>query len=205
MLVLDYQSRHALAAQVIVVCAALLVGAVAYNFARAPGSRTGDTQRRSPVATASMLAFFGVLTLVLKTRYGALPPPGDLLDSVLVTTGLALVMLGTAVNLLGRISLGHNWANEATLYVEQTLVTSGVYRLVRHPLYASLLWFGVGASLIHANPLALALMLGVFQPAMRWRATLEEEMLGARFPEYARYQARVGMFWPRLAGGESDE
>ncbi len=102
------------------------------------------------------------------------------------------------VRVSGRLRLGHNWADQVTVYREQTLVQTGVYGLVRHPLYASLIWMFVGGSLIFRNLAALAATLAVFVPAMAIRARQEEALLAMRFPEHEAYRRRVGMLWPRL-------
>ena len=104
-------------------------------------------------------------------------------------------MFGCAVNILGRVQLGGNWANQATIYQKQKLVTAGVYGWVRHPLYASLIWMFFGASVVYANWFAFVLNSAIFVPFMVYRAGLEEAMLAAEFPDYGDYRRRVGMFF----------
>ena len=41
--------------------------------------------------------------------------------------------------------------------------------------------------------------LGVFLPAMAYRARQEETALAAEFPAYAEYRRRTGMFFPKLS------
>jgi protein-S-isoprenylcysteine O-methyltransferase Ste14 len=40
---------------------------------------------------------------------------------------------------LGRVHLGHNWSVPQTLRKDHELVTSGPYRLVRHPIYTGIM------------------------------------------------------------------
>ncbi|MBI5830974.1 MAG: hypothetical protein HZB16_01515 [Armatimonadetes bacterium] len=183
--------------RVIALCATAILGAVAANFALTSQPAAVRRERRSLVATGTMIGFFAALTWLVSHRVGVLVPGSASVAVAITTAGLALVVCGTVVNLLGRLALGRNWANQATVYEHQTLVRSGVYHWLRHPLYASLIWLSVGVSVAWWNVAALAATLLVFLPAMRHRAALEEALLAERFPEYADYRAVTGCFWPR--------
>jgi protein-S-isoprenylcysteine O-methyltransferase Ste14 len=75
------------------------------------------------------------------------------------------------------------------------LVTAGIYRWVRHPLYASLMCLSAGWGLWWASwpTLGMGLVLTVF---LRMKAGREERWLAERFPEYPQYAARVRRFIP---------
>jgi len=72
----------------------------------------------------------------------------------------------------------------------QTVVTTGPYRYVRHPMYAAALVFLVGTSLLLGSwaGVLVALLLVV---AIALRAVQEERTLRAELPGYAAYLARV--------------
>jgi protein-S-isoprenylcysteine O-methyltransferase Ste14 len=148
-----------------------------------------------PVATFTMVLFFVGYYLLIRFRVGSIDVR-DGLALALAIVGLPLVVIGAAVNLLGRKQLGSNWADQATLYANQSLVTTGLFGYVRHPLYASLIWMFIGAGLSYHNVVALLATFVVFVPAMIWRANLEEKMLALRFPEYAEYQKHAGRLIP---------
>ena len=78
------------------------------------------------------------------------------------------------------------------------LVTSGAYRLVRHPLYLGELVAAVGALLPVLGPLPI-LVFGIFCLCQVTRAVLEERTLAAAFPEYVDYRRRTPALvpWPR--------
>jgi protein-S-isoprenylcysteine O-methyltransferase Ste14 len=190
--------RHDPLSLLVATCIVVVLTAVAVNFLLAAGGRPGAV-RRSPVATATMIGFFVAEWWLIHAHIGRMPLPGlGGAANLLALLGAALVLLGTIVNIAGRVQLRENWADQATVYADQQLVTGGVYRLVRHPLYASLIWMGIGAALVYGNAAALAAVLLVFVPMMRYRAHLEEVALLARFPAYAGYQARVGRLIPRF-------
>lgn len=179
--------------------AAVVVSAVLFNFVVARLERHPVERRRpSLVATGSMTLFFIGFWSLLRFRVGALAVAEPWLRVLLPGLGVAVIVSGATVNILGRIRFGANWANQATVYMTQTLVTDGVFGLIRHPLYASLVWMFLGACLEFANPVAALAVLLVFVPMMIHRARLEERLLEERFPEYAAYRQRVGMLFPRV-------
>jgi protein-S-isoprenylcysteine O-methyltransferase Ste14 len=116
---------------------------------------------------------------------------------VMILLGLAAIALGCIVNIKGRMNLGGNWANQIRIYKDQTLVTHGVYKIVRHPLYASLIWMFYGACLVYQNGAAFAANTLIFIPFMYYRAKQEEAMLCKRFINYETYRQKTGMFFPK--------
>lgn len=185
-----------IASLIVTACAAVVLLAVLLN--NLLGGGTVQHQRRSPVATWSMLLFAAGYYLLIRFHVGMIAFPVYNMQLALTIVGLLLVVGGTAVNILGRLALGHNWANQVTIYEEQSLVTTGVYTLVRHPLYASLIWMFTGGALIYLNWAALLANFILFIPMMIYRARLEEAALAERFPEYTEYQQRVGMLFPKM-------
>ncbi|HEX2951089.1 MAG TPA: isoprenylcysteine carboxylmethyltransferase family protein [Armatimonadota bacterium] len=185
-------------------CATILFAAIFINFMEARHAGEVARERRSFVATGSMMLFCLAFYLIIHSRAGVLHLP-VFWHALLMGFGAVLLIIGTLTNILGRLSLGMNWANQATLYHEQTIVTSGVFRLVRHPLYASLIWIFFAVSVIYQSWPALLANVGVFLPMMYYRAHLEEGLLLQRFPEYAQFRRSVGAFFPRLIGGRRHE
>lgn len=77
------------------------------------------------------------------------------------------------------------------------MVDTGVYALVRHPLYSSQLFAAAGwavFSLSLSHLLVTALALAFFN----YKASKEEAWLTERHPEYRDYAAKVGKFAPGL-------
>lgn len=76
------------------------------------------------------------------------------------------------------------------------LVQTGVYAWVRHPLYSSQLFAGLGWA---AFNLSLSHLMGLIVAYLffHYKASKEEGWLLERHPEYAEYARRVGKFLPR--------
>jgi protein-S-isoprenylcysteine O-methyltransferase Ste14 len=72
----------------------------------------------------------------------------------------------------------------------QRIVTTGPYRIVRHPMYASALLFLLGTPLLLGSAWG-TLMLPIGALGFGWRIGGEERTLRAAFPDYAGYAARV--------------
>jgi protein-S-isoprenylcysteine O-methyltransferase Ste14 len=108
-----------------------------------------------------------------------------------------IIIVGCIINILGRFRLGGNWANQVKIYKDQTLVTKAVYGIVRHPLYASLIWMFYGASLVYLNYAAFLANSLLFIPFMYYRAKQEETLLAKEFKGYNKYRENVGMFFPK--------
>lgn len=84
----------------------------------------------------------------------------------------------------------------------RSLVTSGPYRLARHPIYACYLLQYVGLWLAHWG-LMLGLILLIWSAITAVRIYFEESVLQAEFPQYRQYQESVGLFAPRLRRSSS--
>ncbi|OGH12084.1 MAG: hypothetical protein A2857_03100 [Candidatus Levybacteria bacterium RIFCSPHIGHO2_01_FULL_36_15] len=64
--------------------------------------------------------------------------------------GLILVVLGCGEAIIGRKILGTNWTESYEYQVkkEQQLVTEGVYKYIRHPIYGGLMIATTGAFIV---------------------------------------------------------
>jgi protein-S-isoprenylcysteine O-methyltransferase Ste14 len=193
------QPPLAIAVDVVVyACVLLIAFAVIADF-RSYYRQDRDVVRseRSRVETGSMTAFFVVYYLVVRFQLLALPVGGTT-RLLMVVTGLVLMVAGAVMNVLGRVYLKSNWANQIKIYEGHWLVTEGPFAVVRHPLYASLIWMFLGGALVYASVAALVLTLAVFVPMMYARAKKEDALLEEAFAEkFVAYRRRTGMLFPR--------
>ena len=149
---------------------------------------------KSIVETVSMSAFFLVCAIVTLFKIGTF----NFHNTILNIFALIVYIIGITFNLLGRFYLGHNWGNNVVIYKDHTLITKGVYSIVRHPLYASIIWMIYAVGILYQNYLVIILNTIIFIPFMTYRAKQEEKELMLVFKEYKDYQNKVGMFFPKL-------
>lgn len=97
--------------------------------------------------------------------------------------------------------LGLNWSVTLEIRKEHQLITHGIYRFVRHPMYAAIWLFSLAQALLLANWFAGCAALVVFAPMYFLRTPREEQMMCEVFgQEYRDYMARTGRLRPRLGG-----
>jgi protein-S-isoprenylcysteine O-methyltransferase Ste14 len=110
--------------------------------------------------------------------------------------GFVPLFVGGAVILWGAAHLRGNFALSIATKKHHTLVKTGPYRYVRHPLYSAVLVEAVGVSLLMANWF-VAVMVAVFWIVLIYRTRLEESNLINRFgDEYKDYMTKSGRFVP---------
>lgn len=109
--------------------------------------------------------------------------------------GLLLLMLAAGLGLLGLISLGANLSVLPHPKDDADLVQTGLYGLVRHPIYSGVIAGCAGWALLLNSAPALLLAAGAFV-FFDLKARREERALRQRFPAYERYQQRVRRFIP---------
>ncbi|HYE08795.1 MAG TPA: isoprenylcysteine carboxylmethyltransferase family protein [Patescibacteria group bacterium] len=161
-------------------------------------------EKKSIVETGTMTFFFIVYYFILVRKTGTIDIPSQMMKQLIAILGTAMILTGCVANIKGRFNLGKNWANHIKIYEEHTLVQAGMYRFVRHPLYASIMLMLYGGCLVYRNITAFAAVSFVFIPFMYYRARQEEVLLLQRFPQYEEYKVRTGMFFPVIRARKDD-
>ena len=95
--------------------------------------------------------------------------------------------------------LGTNWSLTLEMREGHQLITYGVYRGVRHPMYSALALYSVGQALVIPNWVAGLSNLVAFAVLFALRVGAEERMMAQQFGnEYAAYTARTKRLLPRV-------
>jgi protein-S-isoprenylcysteine O-methyltransferase Ste14 len=112
-----------------------------------------------------------------------------------IVVGAGLFVLGGILGITGVRALGRNRTAYPKPMEGATLVQHGIYGLVRHPLYCSVILVSLGWGLLWQSGPALwaAAVIAIF---LNSKARREERWLGEKFPEYAEYQKRVSRLIP---------
>jgi protein-S-isoprenylcysteine O-methyltransferase Ste14 len=96
-------------------------------------------------------------------------------------------------------ALGRHWRIEAGLSSDHELITSGPYRVVRHPIYTSILCALLGTGFMITPLPLLALSVVVLMAGTEIRVRVEETLLVSRFGDRFRdYQRKVPAYFPFL-------
>jgi len=110
--------------------------------------------------------------------------------------GMVLYFLGLGTAVAGRLHLGKHWVDleDSRVIQGKSLVTAGVYRYLRHPIYGGdiLLLTGLELALNSWLVLAVSVPLAV----VTRQVAKEEAMLSQAFPGYREYRARTRRFIP---------
>ena len=111
------------------------------------------------------------------------------------------VVFAGALVLLWRshVDLGRNWSAKMEIREEHTLVTEGVYKYIRHPMYSAHFLWAIAQVLLLHNWIAGPAFLVTSVPLYLFRIPVEERMMLDRFgEEYKLYINRTGRMFPRL-------
>ena len=116
---------------------------------------------------------------------------------ILVTADV-MAVLGVAIAIWARVTLGRNWSGVVTFKESHELVTSGPYALVRHPIYTALILLFLAMDIPLATPAAAAGFLLVVWSC--WvKLQQEEALMLQQFPDsYPAYMARTRRLVPGL-------
>ncbi len=94
--------------------------------------------------------------------------------------------------------LGRNWSPGLEVRQDHSLVTNGIYRHIRHPMYAAIWIAALAQPLLIHNWIAGVPVIPAFAAIWLLRVPNEEAMMRARFgAAYDAYAARTGRLLPR--------
>jgi len=108
---------------------------------------------------------------------------------------LFLAIAGVSILALGAINLGKSLTANPVPLEKAVLKTSGVYALVRHPIYLGLLLLGAAIVLQSGSWLHI-LLYACLIALLSIKARFEEKLLLEKYADYKDYAARVGRMLP---------
>lgn len=202
--ILNQQPFNQIIQAIIAASVFVLIISVFIDFMLFSQSNNVKKERKSIVETGTMTFFFILYYFVLVSKVGTIGLGSELAKQLLKILGTSMIVLGCVVNIKGRFNLGKNWANQIKIYKEHTLVQTGMYSIVRHPLYSSIILMFYGGCLVYRNIAVFAAVSLIFVPFMYYRAKQEEVLLLQSFPKYEEYKKKTGMLFPKIRARKDD-
>ena len=116
-----------------------------------------------------------------------------------LAAGILCLVAGLWLFYRSHADLGTNWSITLQVREQHRLITRGVYRRIRHPMYAALLLYGVGQTLALPNWIAGPSYVVAFGILYAFRVGAEERMMLAQFgDDYAAYMTRTKRLVPGI-------
>ena len=99
---------------------------------------------------------------------------------------VALQLIAVALMVWARLTFGRRSFHAAANPTAGGLVTTGPYRIIRHPIYTAVCLFGWGAIVVHWSLVSVALGMLLLLGALM-RMLCEEQLVKQKYPEYVEY------------------
>ncbi|QIG97511.1 MULTISPECIES: protein-S-isoprenylcysteine O-methyltransferase [unclassified Bradyrhizobium] len=113
--------------------------------------------------------------------------------------GVVVAIAALVMFRLTHRALGRNWSLSLDVRENHHLITTGIYRKIRHPMYSAFWLWAVAQALLLPNLVAGFAGLIGFGVLFFGRVAREEQMMLETFGnEYRQYMARTGRIMPRL-------
>ena len=137
---------------------------------------------------------FAFLALLVFAPAGTLWPT----DGLVGFAGVALGVIGFGVLAVSFINLGKSLTVHPVPLATGTLKTTGLYAVVRHPIYLGLLVLALGLVVLAASVWHILSLVGL-SVTLHIKAGFEERLLRAAFPEYESYSRRGARLIPKFS------
>lgn len=121
------------------------------------------------------------------------------MSRILGWTGCLVFAMAIGILWQSHVDLGRNFALNLKIRREHELITQGIFRPIRHPMYAAHWLWALAQAMLLQNWIAGLSLLVAFWPLYSYRVLREEYMMCDRFgDEYRDYMGRTGRIFPRL-------
>lgn len=168
--------------------------------------RTGDTGFRRPEAATFSAGWWGARLFVAALLLSLVAPILGVVGvwqlpfpPAVAGVGVAVMAVGLVFTLVSQTAMGTSWRIGVDAAETTDLVTSGVFGVVRNPVFSGMGVVLVGMVLVVPSVVAvLALFVYVLAVELQVRAVEEPYLLATHGEGYGQYAARVGRFVPGL-------
>jgi protein-S-isoprenylcysteine O-methyltransferase Ste14 len=177
-------------------------------YVRKHGKEVNTLKKREEGAVTKLAGIFGITGFIAMIAYVINP---TLLSWASLSFPLWLHWVGVGVALSGfallqwaQNTLGKNWSDTPRIMKEQSLITSGPYHFVRHPIYTAFILIMGSTLLLSSNWLVGLSWLGMTVLETASRIGFEESLMLEYFgDQYSNYMKRTGRLLPRIISNNS--
>ena len=104
--------------------------------------------------------------------------------------GFMIILIASIIMILALKDLGSNLSPFPRPIANGKLITSGIYRFIRHPMYYSLIFISLGVFIIKLSFYYLFLTISLTL-VIKFKIILEEQYLNKKFKNYLFYKDKV--------------
>ncbi len=155
-----------------------------------------STEKQTLVSTFSMIVVLLPIVPLVANSIGVIPVNSSL-NTIFFITGVLLILFSTATNIMARITIDQFWSDHIVVYEQHTVIDNGVFAMVRHPMYSSLIFYNFSLALIFMNYFILLINLVLFIPMMIYRAKQEESQILKVNKNYQEYALKTPFLIPK--------
>lgn len=116
------------------------------------------------------------------------------LPSWLSYLSIAFVVLGLLIVVFGILSLNVNFSPFPSPRSNSSLISHGIYKYVRHPVYSGIIVALLAYALFFFSAFRVFITAGLIV-VFYFKTNLEEKLLKERFVDYKDYMKRTGRFF----------
>jgi protein-S-isoprenylcysteine O-methyltransferase Ste14 len=136
------------------------------------------------------------IQFILFLVYVILPSTGYFnFPSILIYLGLIIFSIGLIILTLALLQLNKNLSPFPAPKTNGQLLSNGVYKWMRHPIYSGIILFTFGYAIYSKNEYRLMISVALFA-LFYFKSKYEEELLQNKFPTYNSYQQITSRFFP---------
>ena len=150
-----------------------------------------------PVTGFTLLAIPDIRAMLPTYDFQALAMRYQLTPAFFMSLNVVALVIGAVGAALSFVSLWSLKKSFSLMTEIRVLVTTGLYRRIRHPLYMSEIIHVFGIAILSSTPVGLGLFVAAVAMQVV-RAKIEERKFLRTVPEYSAFKNRTGFLWPKL-------
>ena len=142
---------------------------------------------------------FGIVWSLQREHFSPFISQQFTLNVILQILAIAIGIFSVWLAVSAIAELGKQWSLTARLTENHKLITSGVYQIVRHPIYTAMFGMMLATGIAISHWIAIPIAIVIFFIGTKIRTMAEEKLLHDAFPsEYEDYATRVSPIIPFL-------